>query len=101
MTRLDGGFADVLLVAELGAVDGGSSSLRSVIERAATAGWNLVVVNVCLDLHGQDGAGWSRAAATAAGWERRMRSESLRDAVAVQRTLVATLTFLGDRLAPT
>src|SRR6266545_5840958 len=76
------GEAQTLVVARLDRLAGSLSQAARLLERAKGEGWNLVALDLGLDLSTAAGKRIANAFATVARWERRLRSERARAALA-------------------
>jgi DNA invertase Pin-like site-specific DNA recombinase len=85
------GEAQALVVARLDRVARSASEAARLLERAKQEGWNLVALDLGLDLSTQAGKRVAHAFATVAQWERRLRSERTRAALARRRAQGGTL----------
>src|SRR6266540_1543990 len=79
------GEAQTLVVARLDRLAGSLSQAARLLERAKGEGWNLVALDLGLDLATAAGKRVANAFATVARWERRLRSERARAALARAR----------------
>src|SRR6266540_2118723 len=79
------GEAQTLVVARLDRLAGSLSQAARLLERAKGEGWNLVALDLGLDLSTAAGKRIANAFATVARWERRLRSERAREALARAR----------------
>jgi DNA invertase Pin-like site-specific DNA recombinase len=79
------GEAHALVVARLDRLAGSVSEAGELVERARREGWNLVALDLGLDLATPAGRRVAKAFTTVAGWERRLRSERARAALARSR----------------
>jgi DNA invertase Pin-like site-specific DNA recombinase len=79
------GEAQVLVVARLDRIARSIGEAAQLLERARGEGWNLVALDLGLDLSTAAGRRVANAFVTAAQWERRLRSERAREALARTR----------------
>src|SRR5215218_11497499 len=85
LAALRAGEAQVLVLASLDRAARSLSEAAQLLERARSEGWNLVALDLGLDLSTPAGKRIANAFTTAAGWERRLRSERTREALARTR----------------
>jgi DNA invertase Pin-like site-specific DNA recombinase len=85
LTAVGAGEAHALVVARLDRLAGSVSEAGELVERARREGWNLVALDLGLDLATPAGRRVAKAFTTVAGWERRLRSERARAALARSR----------------
>ena len=85
LTALRAGQAQALVVARLDRPARSLSEAAHLIERARGEGWNLVALDLGLDLSTTAGKRIAKAFTLAAEWERRLRSERTREALARTR----------------
>jgi DNA invertase Pin-like site-specific DNA recombinase len=85
LTALRAGQAQALVVARLDRPARSLSEAAHLIERARGEGWNLVALDLGLDLSTRAGKRIATAFTIAAEWERRLRSERTREALARRR----------------
>ena len=85
LTALRAGQAQALVVARLDRPARSLSEAAHLIERARGEGWNLVALDLGLDLSTTAGKRIATAFTLAAEWERRLRSERTREALARRR----------------
>jgi DNA invertase Pin-like site-specific DNA recombinase len=98
LAALRAGEAQALVVARLDRLAASVSEAGELVERARGEGWNLVALDLGLDLSTPAGRRVAKAFATVAGWERRLRSERARAALA--RTRAQGVTLGTPRRAP-
>jgi DNA invertase Pin-like site-specific DNA recombinase len=98
LADLRAGEAQALVVARLDRLAASVSEAGELVERARREGWNLVALDLGLDLATPAGRRVAKAFATVAGWERRLRSERARAALA--RTRAQGVTLGTRRRAP-
>jgi DNA invertase Pin-like site-specific DNA recombinase len=91
LEALGAGEAEMLVVARLDRLVRSASEAARLLERAKRERWNLVALDLGLDLSTPAGRRVAKAFATVAEWERRLRSERTRAAVARRRAEGATL----------
>jgi DNA invertase Pin-like site-specific DNA recombinase len=85
------GAAQALVVVRLDRLAATLGEAAHLLERAKHEGWNLVALDLGLDLQTPAGKRLATAFVTVAEWERRLRSERARVALARQRAQGATL----------
>jgi DNA invertase Pin-like site-specific DNA recombinase len=78
LEALGAGEAEMLVVARLDRLVGSASEAARLLERAKRERWNLVALDLGLDLLTPAGRRVAKAFATVAEWERRLRSERTR-----------------------
>lgn len=85
MVALAEGRADTLVVSKLDRLSRSVVDFGSLMERARREGWNLVVIDLGIDLTTPAGEMVATIMASLAQWERRIISERTRDALAQKR----------------
>ena len=85
LRALDTGEARALVVAALDRLAPSVAAAAKLLERAEGGGWNLVALDLGLDLASSEGKRVAETFAFVAGWERRLVSERTRAALARRR----------------
>ncbi len=101
LAALRAGEAQALVLASLDRVARSLSEAAQLLERARSEGWNLVALDLGLDLSSPAGKRIANAFTTAAAWERRLRSERTRATLARTRAQGKTLGTPRRAAAPT
>jgi DNA invertase Pin-like site-specific DNA recombinase len=79
------GETQALVVTGLDRLAGSLGEAARLLERTEREGWNVVALDLGLDLQTAAGTRLANAFATVAEWERRLRSERAREALARRR----------------
>lgn len=77
--------ADVLMVSKLDRLSRSLLDFANLMERAQKRGWNLIALDLGIDLSTPAGEFMASVMASAAQWERRIIGQRTRDALAVKR----------------
>ncbi len=85
LAAMRAGEAQALVVARLDLPAASAAEAAELVERARHEGWNLLALDLGLDLATPAGRRIAKAFTTVAGWERRLRSERARAALARSR----------------
>ncbi len=91
LAMLRSGQADTLCVAKLDRLSRSLMDFAGLMERARKEGWNLVALDLGIDLSTPNGALMANVFASFAEYERRLISQRTRDALAVLRAQGAVL----------
>lgn len=82
---VEGGEAEVLVVAKLDRLSRSLLDFAALMARAQKGGWNLVALDLGIDLSTPAGEFLANVMASAAQWERRIIGQRTREALAVRR----------------
>ncbi len=85
LTTVESGHADVLIVAKLDRLSRSLLDFAALMARAQEQGWNLVALDLGIDLSTPAGEFLASVMASAAQWERRIISQRTRDALAAKQ----------------
>jgi DNA invertase Pin-like site-specific DNA recombinase len=85
LAAVDSGVASALVVAKLDRLSRSLSDFASLMARAQARHWNLVALDLGIDLATAAGEFMANVMASAAQWERRIIGQRTRDALAVKR----------------
>ncbi len=85
LRRLEGGEADVLVVAKLDRLSRSVLDFANLTERARKRGWSLVVLDLGIDLTTPHGEMMAGLLAVLAQWERRVIGQRIRDVLALKK----------------
>jgi len=85
LRAVEGGGADVLIVAKLDRLSRSLLDFAALMARAQQRGWNLVALDLGIDLSTPAGEFLANVMASAAQWERRIIGQRTREALAVRR----------------
>jgi DNA invertase Pin-like site-specific DNA recombinase len=85
LERLKRGEVDGIVVAKLDRLSRSLLDFAGLMERAQAEGWNLVALDLGIDLSTPAGEFMANVMASAAQWERRIISQRTKDALAVKR----------------
>ncbi len=85
LTAVETGAAAGIVVAKLDRLSRSLADFASLMARAQAAGWNLVALDLGIDLASAAGEFMANVMASAAQWERRIIGQRTRDALAVKR----------------
>jgi DNA invertase Pin-like site-specific DNA recombinase len=82
---VESGAASVIVVAKLDRLSRSLVDFASLMARAQAGGWNIVALDLGIDLTTAAGEFMANVMASAAQWERRIIGQRTRDALAVKR----------------
>ncbi len=82
---VEGGEADVLIVAKLDRLSRSLLDFAALMARAQRHGWNLVAIDLGIDLSTPAGEFMANVMASAAQWERRIIGQRTREALAARK----------------
>jgi DNA invertase Pin-like site-specific DNA recombinase len=85
LRAVEGGDADVLIVAKLDRLSRSLLDFAALMARAQQRGWNLVALDLGIDLSTPAGEFLANVMASAAQWERRIIGQRTREALAVRK----------------
>lgn len=85
LRAVEGGGADVLIVAKLDRLSRSLLDFAALMARAQQRGWNLVALDLGIDLSTPAGEFLANVMASAAQWERRIIGQRTREALAVRK----------------
>jgi len=85
LTAVESGAASAIIVAKLDRLSRSLSDFASLMARAQARRWNLVALDLGIDLGTAAGEFMANVMASAAQWERRIIGQRTRDALAVKR----------------
>jgi DNA invertase Pin-like site-specific DNA recombinase len=85
LEALEAGDADGILVAKLDRLSRSLIDFASLLARAQARGWNLIALDLGVDLSTPHGEFLANVMASAAQWERRIIGQRTKDALAVKR----------------
>ncbi len=85
LRAVEGGEADVLIVAKLDRLSRSLLDFAALMARAQQRGWNLVALDLGIDLSTPAGEFLANVMASAAQWERRIIGQRTREALAVRK----------------
>ncbi len=85
LEAVESGKADALVVAKLDRLSRSLLDFAALMARAQAEGWNLVALDLGIDLHTPAGEFMANVMASAAQWERRIIGQRTRDALATKR----------------
>ena len=85
LAAVEGGDADVLVVAKLDRLSRSLVDFAALMERAARQKWNLVALDLGIDLSTPAGEFLANVMASAARWERRIIGQRTREGLAAKR----------------
>ncbi|HVE90925.1 MAG TPA: recombinase family protein [Actinomycetota bacterium] len=85
LVQLDSGAADALVVSKLDRLSRSLLDFAGLMSRAQSRGWNLVALDLGIDLGTPAGEFMANVMASAAQWERRIIGQRTKDALAVKR----------------
>lgn len=91
LEELEAGHAHVLVVAKLDRLSRSLLDFAGLMSRARTRGWNLVALDLGIDLSTPAGEFLASVMASAAQWERRIIGQRTKEALAVRRAAGARL----------
>jgi DNA invertase Pin-like site-specific DNA recombinase len=83
LAAVEGGVADTMVVAKLDRLSRSLIDFAGLMERARARGWNLVALDLGVDLTTPAGEFLASVMASAAQWERRLIGQRTKDALAV------------------
>lgn len=101
IAAVEGGRAEVLIVAKLDRLSRSLLDFAQVMVRARDSGWNLVALDLGIDLSTPAGEFLASVMASAAQWERRIIGQRTREALAAKRASGVRLgrpRVLGDEV---
>jgi DNA invertase Pin-like site-specific DNA recombinase len=84
--HIEDGLANTLVVAKLDRLSRSLLDFASLMSRARAEGWNLVALDLGIDMSTPAGEFLASVMASAAQWERRIIGQRTRDALAVKRS---------------
>jgi DNA invertase Pin-like site-specific DNA recombinase len=87
LVAVESGAASAIVVAKLDRLSRSLVDFASLMARAQSGGWNLVALDLGIDLTTAAGEFMANVMASAAQWERRIIGQRTRDALAVKRAL--------------
>jgi DNA invertase Pin-like site-specific DNA recombinase len=85
LAAVDSGVASTLIVAKLDRLSRSLLDFAGLMRQAKASGWNLVALDLGIDLSTPAGEFMANVMASAAQWERRIIGQRTRDALAVKR----------------
>jgi DNA invertase Pin-like site-specific DNA recombinase len=85
LAAVESGQAAAIVVAKLDRLSRSLADFATLMTRAQAEGWNLVALDLGIDLHTAAGEFMANVMASAAQWERRIIGQRTRDALAVRR----------------
>lgn len=85
LAAVEGGTAGAIVVAKLDRLSRSLADFANVMARAQAEGWNLVALDLGIDLSSAPGEFMASVMAAAAQWERRIIGQRTKDALAVRR----------------
>lgn len=86
LEAVEGGEADVLVVAKLDRLSRSLLDFATLMARAQRQGWNLVAIDLGIDLSTPAGEFLASIMASAAQWERRIIGQRTKEALAVRKS---------------
>jgi len=85
LDAVEGGEAEVLVVAKLDRLSRSLLDFAALMSRAQRHGWNLVAIDLGIDLSTPAGEFMANVMASAAQWERRIIGQRTKEALAVRK----------------
>jgi DNA invertase Pin-like site-specific DNA recombinase len=86
LTAVESGSAGAIVVAKLDRLSRSLADFANLMAQAQSEGWNLVALDLGIDLSTAAGEFMANVMASAAQWERRIIGQRTRDALAVKRS---------------